>query len=113
MASILIQINIFLLLISISSPAVWITKINKFISETLFFYFIFNTNLETAIFCDSRLVLGGFLLATHYMPSNTAHRIGDGVLQGILTNCKVNKYFNVLISIFRHREHLCIDDQLS
>jgi hypothetical protein len=33
----LIQINIFFELISISSPAVWITKINKCISETLFF----------------------------------------------------------------------------
>jgi hypothetical protein len=36
MVSILIQINIFLL-IFVSSPAVWITKINKCILETFFF----------------------------------------------------------------------------
>ena len=36
MASILIQINVFFLLKSIFSPAFWITKINKFISETFF-----------------------------------------------------------------------------
>ena len=34
----------FFLLISMSSPAVWITKINKCISEILFFYFIFHSN---------------------------------------------------------------------
>ena len=37
MAPMLIQINIFFLLISISSRAVWITNLNKCILETLFF----------------------------------------------------------------------------
>ena len=41
MASILIQINICFLLIFISCPAVWITKINKCISEIFIFYFIY------------------------------------------------------------------------
>ena len=56
MASILIQIFVFLL-ISISSPAVWITKINKCISETLLFYFIFHTNWATrfAVIGDSSI----------------------------------------------------------
>ena len=56
MASILIQINIFFILTSISSPAVWITKINKCISETFFIYFIFHANRATGLCCDWRLV---------------------------------------------------------
>ena len=65
----------FFLSISISSPAVWITKINKCISETLFFYFIFHINWATALCCDWRFVQGGFLLATPYIFSNIAHGI--------------------------------------
>ena len=52
-----------------SSPAVWITKINKCISETFFIYFIFHNNWVTALCCD------WFLLATTLIPSNIAHGI--------------------------------------
>ena len=66
---------IIFLLISVSSPAVWITKINKCISEPFYFYLIFHTNWATALCCDWRLVWGGFLLVTCYIPSNIAHGI--------------------------------------
>ena len=42
MASILIQISILFLFISISSPVNWFMKINKCISETLFFLLHFS-----------------------------------------------------------------------
>jgi hypothetical protein len=48
MVSIIIQ-TIFFQFISISSPTVLIKKINKFISETFFFYFIFHTNWATSL----------------------------------------------------------------
>ena len=72
MRSILININIFFfVLASISSPAVCNTKIKKYFRNL--FYFIFLTNWATELCCDWRLVLGGFLLAKPYIPSNISH----------------------------------------
>ena len=70
------------LLTSISSPAAWITKINKCISKT-FIYSIFHTYWATALCCDWRLVSGGFLLATPYIPSNIAHGIVYNNIQSV------------------------------
>ena len=67
MASIVIQINLFFLLISISSPVNWIKKINKCISETFFFYFSYNLGDCFAVIGDSS--------RTPYISSNIAHGI--------------------------------------
>ena len=71
------------LLISISSPAVWITKINKCISETLFFLLNFSYQLGNSALLWLETRLGGFLLVTPYIPSNITHGIVEAVSQKI------------------------------
>ena len=64
----------FFLLISISSPGVWITKINKCISETFFFssFFIPTGQQRFAVIGDSSRA------GSYYIPSNIAHGIVVG-----------------------------------